>query len=130
MITAEYDRKLNVMRFTLRGKISLSMMVGAALAWMKSSNYQPDAPAVWDLRDSDWSQINIEFSHVGKRIVAEINQYRPSNIRVAWLVDTLTESSIIETIYGSEDWRSKWRAFTSEEEAIRWLTEPVTDKAN
>ena len=62
MITAEYDKDLNVMRFTLRGRISLSMMVGAALAWMKSSNYQPDAPALWDLRDSDWSQINIKFT--------------------------------------------------------------------
>ena len=128
MVTAEFDEQLGIMRFTLRGEISLSMIVGAAMSWMKSDDYRPATPALWDMRNSDWSQVNIEFRHVGASIVKEINQYRPSGVRVAWVVDTLTESSLIETIYGTENWNTKWQAFTSLDEAINWLLAPLEDE--
>lgn len=123
MVNAEYDTQSGIMRFTLRGKINLSTVVGAVLTWMKSADYVPSTPALWDMRDCDWSAINMEFSHVGQSIVEEINQHRPVGIRVAWVVDTLTESSLIDDIYGAESWNTDWRAFTQIDDAIEWLQE-------
>lgn len=123
MVKAEFNEDLGIMCFTLRGEITLSTLVRTALSWMRSDDFRPQAGALWDLRSSDWSRVNSEFAHVGPDIIAEINQYRPGHARVAWVVDTATEASLIDSIYATQDWNSTWRAFTSTEAATEWLTE-------
>ncbi len=122
-IKLEYNSKFNYLTILGQGHITLKEVESAIKDMFDSTEYASDVNALWDVRELEFSDIDIEFV---KGLVAIRRQYNreSENTRIAILSNYILAAPIIKlyTILSS-NLGQKTRTFKTVVEAELWLCE-------
>ena len=106
---------------TASGETTLAQITSATKRWYAATDFNPDIPVLWDLRDAALSITEENLDEWSSENSALINELRAGR-KTAWVFGNPEAAEFASNLLGSYDWQHKVRIFNNDmEAATAWL---------
>ena len=104
---------------TGKGEISVDDILRATARWFTHSDFHPEAPVVWDIRDAMLQMTIQEMPEMYSLVRKAVTSKRTGG-KTAWVHPSGMVRSMIKVVGDEFDWGSEWQVFMALDDAVEW----------
>jgi hypothetical protein len=123
MLETQFDTSLVI--HTGSGRVRLDDILASMQTWFADSNFDPEVPVLWDLRDCVVDAGPEALAQWGETMLSATNENRAGH-KTAWVLPTSDIAQAAVDLLSSHDFRNKVRIYQNDRDAAEaWLTTTI-----